>query len=302
MHYAGLDGRQRSTAIFRYVNNEYKLHANTPPLIDIDGNEIPVSFINMHPKAMGDERSYNMRKASSIGLKTLLDSPEYSSKKLVIIGDFNDYLIGTQCSSCGGVSPYQNFVNDTENYKGLTTKLYDPYYSSPVIDNIIISDELFGNYVNKSAIREVAAAELINNYRQTTSDHTPVSVILRLADAGCAEIDTNATIIALCDSISRQNDTISLLMQLLAECEAQSSVTNPDTELYGRPLQAWISNGVLNISGLNAGETFRIYSISGTLVYQSVATSNPIETWNATSIQHGTYIIQQGRRAIKIVW
>lgn len=144
----------------------------------VDSTVIPVSFINIHAKAMGDETSYTRRKNASEGLKALLDGSTFNSKRVVLLGDFNDYLIGTQCSACSPVnSPYKNFMDDTVNYKCLTPGLYDPAYSSPVIDNIIISNELVDNYKQSSIFREVTATQSIVNYRNTTTDHVPVSAI-----------------------------------------------------------------------------------------------------------------------------
>jgi hypothetical protein len=69
-------------------------------------------------------------------------------------------------------------MDDTENYMGLTSGLFNPYYNNPVIDNIVISNELFGNYVSNSAILETSATNAILNYKYTTSDHTPISALL----------------------------------------------------------------------------------------------------------------------------
>jgi len=138
-------------------------------------NVIPVSIFNIHAKAYGDTESYNRRKAASTDLKILLDR-DYKYDRVIVIGDFNDYMVGTQCGACGGVSPYKNFADDVANYKALTTGLTDPYYSSPVIDNIVISNELFSSYVSNSATREVEATNSVTSYRTTTSDHFPISV------------------------------------------------------------------------------------------------------------------------------
>jgi endonuclease/exonuclease/phosphatase family metal-dependent hydrolase len=142
----------------------------------VGANVVPISLINIHAKAMGDETSYTRRKNASQGLKTLLDGSSYNTKKVILLGDFNDYLLGTQCSTCTpSESPYKNFMDDTANYKCLTPSLYDPAYNSPVIDNIVISNELFDNYKTNSTIRDIAATQSILNYTNTTSDHTPIS-------------------------------------------------------------------------------------------------------------------------------
>ena len=142
----------------------------------VDDTSIPVSIINIHAKAMSDESSYNRRKNASESLKTLLDGNMYNTKRVLLLGDFNDYLVGTQCSACMPKdSPYKNFMDDTHNYKCLTNGLSDPWYKSPVIDNIIISDELFDNYKSNTTIREVAVTQSISDYRNSTSDHVPIS-------------------------------------------------------------------------------------------------------------------------------
>lgn len=144
----------------------------------IDGNNsIPFSIINLHAKAMSDETSYIRRKGASEGLKAILDGNDFNTKKIIILGDFNDYLEGSQCSTCGD-SPYKNFVDDNSNYRGLTTGLTNPYYNNPLIDQIVISNELFDNSAPNSCLLETAATYTIPNYRTTTSDHTPVSAVL----------------------------------------------------------------------------------------------------------------------------
>jgi endonuclease/exonuclease/phosphatase family metal-dependent hydrolase len=155
----------------------------------VGDEQIPITFINIHAKAYSDQESYKRRRDASIALKDALDGSIYSTEKLLIIGDFNDYLIGTTCNSCGGVSPYQNFMNDVAHYKGVTSELTTPY--TPTIDNIIISYQLFDNYLPNSAFREVDATQTIPNYRSTTSDHTPVSITVRLPN-GVSVADTPA--------------------------------------------------------------------------------------------------------------
>ena len=171
-----------------------------PVLYDVNllvgGNVIPISLINIHSKAMGDAESYTRRKNASQGLKSLLDGSTYKTNRVVLLGDFNDYLSGTQCSTCvPNESPYKNFMDDTENYKCLTTGLYDPAYNSPVIDNIIISKGLFNDYKLNSINREVLATQGIVDYSNTTSDHTPVSAnfSFTVGVPGCQNISISET-------------------------------------------------------------------------------------------------------------
>ena len=143
----------------------------------VDGtSQIPLTVVNLHAKAMSDESSYTRRKGASEGLKAILDGSAYNTRRMVLIGDFNDYLTGSQCYECGD-SPYKNFMDDADNYRGLTSGLMNPYYNNPVIDNIVISNELFDNYMSNSAFLEVSATNTISGYWYTTSDHTPISAL-----------------------------------------------------------------------------------------------------------------------------
>jgi hypothetical protein len=212
-----------------------------------DGVPIPVSFVNIHAKAMGDRTSYARRKGASAGLKNLLDGSAYNTKRIVIIGDFNDFLEGTQCGDCGDDSPYKNFMDDATNYKGLTMNLMDPYYDNPVIDNVIISNELFDNYVSNSAEREVSATLTVENYRNTTSDHTPISVTFRFAD-----LETGVTEIPVISFLVYPNPTTGMIHI------QTGNETIPEVKLYaidGRMLQHVYSSEI-NISNYPAGIYF----------------------------------------------
>lgn len=140
-------------------------------------NLVPLTIINIHAKAEdGDAGSYTRRLGGSEALKTILDGSTYNTKNVVLIGDFNDYLIGTSSATCFCTdSPYKNFMDDTANYTATTQYLNDAHWNHPLIENIIVSNELSSNYVLNSAAQEVATVQSISNYYNTTSDHLPVS-------------------------------------------------------------------------------------------------------------------------------
>lgn len=141
-----------------------------------------VIFVNVHAKAMSDETSYTKRVGGSYLLKGILDGAAYNTKNIVFIGDFNDYLNSTMCTACNPISPYDNFISDATNYQGLTSGIKQYNYNNPTIDNIIISNELFDNYVANSAKMEIAAANAIDNFDGTTSNnHRPVSASFSFA-------------------------------------------------------------------------------------------------------------------------
>jgi hypothetical protein len=72
-------------------------------------------------------------------------------------------------------------------------------------------------------------------------------------------------------------------------------------------LRAWISNNVLHIDGLNIGQIYRIFTVSGTLVYQGIATdtSTSLSVRNTVverSRNARIYIIQSENKSTKIIW
>jgi hypothetical protein len=64
------------------------------------------------------------------------------------------------------------------------------------------------------------------------------------------------------------------------------------------PLRAWMHNGSLHISGINPGETLRIYNIMGVLMYHCITFSDEIAIPLTTK---GMFIIKSGDRTAKIV-
>jgi hypothetical protein len=84
------------------------------------------------------------------------------------------------------------------------------------------------------------------------------------------------------------------------DVKTDESTTNlaPRTS-HPEPLRAWIQNNILHIEGLTIGQIYRIYTVSGTLVYQGIATENPMQT---TLPHRGTYIIHSENKSIKIIW
>jgi len=64
-------------------------------------------------------------------------------------------------------------------------------------------------------------------------------------------------------------------------------------------LKAWIESGILHISGLTAGETWNVYSVTGVLVHHGVATDIDV---TASLPAHGVYIVQSGNSTVKVVY
>ncbi|MDR0436940.1 MAG: M6 family metalloprotease domain-containing protein [Bacteroidales bacterium] len=85
-----------------------------------------------------------------------------------------------------------------------------------------------------------------------------------------------------------------------APIETSETVNIRDLEaLHTEALQAWLQAGVLHIKGLTAGQIYRIYNISGIMVYQGVATADVVWVENFQP-QRGTYIIHSENKSVKI--
>ncbi|MDR0413863.1 MAG: endonuclease/exonuclease/phosphatase family protein [Prevotellaceae bacterium] len=147
--------------------------------VSADNRNIPITIINLHAKAFSDATSYERRVKASQGLKTLLDGSSYSAQNLIVLGDFNDDIdVSTYKKS---TSPYKNFVDDSINYRFLTTSISA---SISLIDHIMISSNLFPYYKPGSTQREVDVANSVPSYSSTTSDHLPVSAVFAFGKMG----------------------------------------------------------------------------------------------------------------------
>ena len=65
-------------------------------------------------------------------------------------------------------------------------------------------------------------------------------------------------------------------------------------------LKASLQDGILYLSGLRAGDTWSMYNMLGTLIYQGIATGDVV-TWHAAFLQNGMYIILSGNKTVKIM-
>jgi hypothetical protein len=65
------------------------------------------------------------------------------------------------------------------------------------------------------------------------------------------------------------------------------------------PLRAWIRNGLLHVEGLTEDTAWSVYSVSGILLYRSIATSAEADV---ALPAEGVYIIQSEERTVKVVF
>jgi hypothetical protein len=66
-----------------------------------------------------------------------------------------------------------------------------------------------------------------------------------------------------------------------------------------KPLKAWAQNGRLHVSGLTVGKPWSVYSVSGKLVYHSIAAGDEAEVPLPV---RGVYIVKSDVQAIKALY
>ena len=162
--------------------------AGRPPLqleadIVLPDTTATVTFIVVHMKAFSDQSSYERRVEASKRLKNHIEFTTLDSKPVIVLGDFNDELLESTHSS--QTSPYQNFIDDPEDYFFASLTLEQSGGGSfcnnssctstgSMLDHILLSNELFEAYIPQSAgfIPDLTSA--ITAFGSTTSDHLPV--------------------------------------------------------------------------------------------------------------------------------
>jgi hypothetical protein len=145
----------------------------------IDGVSQPLVVIVLHMKAFDDQSSYDRRQGASLALKQYLDT-YVPFERVLVVGDWNDD-VDVSITRDAGVplpSPYQNFVEDSADYRFVTDVLSKARISSTVsgretIDHTLISNELMPAFVPNS-VSVMRADAWIADYAGTTSDHFPV--------------------------------------------------------------------------------------------------------------------------------
>ena len=135
-----------------------------------------VYFVNLHAKALSDITSYNRRQC---GCQKMTDSLNalFPGKKIIVLGDLNDYLEGTDVSSMT-VTPYAYLLN--HGFTGITLPSLFPGQTSyvggtnTIFDNVGCSSSVLPDYIDSSCFIFSEAENIIPDYAATTSDHFPV--------------------------------------------------------------------------------------------------------------------------------
>jgi hypothetical protein len=101
----------------------------------------------------------------------------FPGKKVMVIGDFNDYLEGANATG-QTVSPYQYLLNN--GFNGISLPSLYPNQAtfvgstSHIIDNVVCTPNLKAKYIDSSFFIFTEANKYITDYSNTTSDHYPI--------------------------------------------------------------------------------------------------------------------------------
>ena len=225
---------------------------------------VPITIVNIHAKAEdGNAMSYTRRLGASESLKTILDGVAYNNKNLILIGDFNDYLVGTSSNSCAcTVSPYKNFMDDTADYRGITSTMSDVHWNRPLIEHTIISNELFANYVANSAEQQESVSQSISNFFNTTSNHLPI--------------------------------TATFYFPLLSNPEYGYSLPNT-LKIYPNPVKSQLQ---FDATDLENDRSIEIYDLTGRQMRYGKINGNTIDV---APLPSGVYVLKAGDKSARFI-
>ncbi|WP_299819294.1 choice-of-anchor J domain-containing protein [uncultured Pontibacter sp.] len=145
-----------------------------------------ISLVNLHTRANSgtDVSKHTQRKFDVQVLKDSLDA-YYSNKHVVILGDYNDDVDVSVVNNLP--STFAPFVEDAD-YNALTLELsktgaftYASGQYESFLDHIIVSSSLSNDYIAETITIEDQFLNSIGNFRNTTSDHMPVSARFNLS-------------------------------------------------------------------------------------------------------------------------
>ncbi len=150
--------------------------------VEVGGATRTVYVIALHAKAGTGSDDYADRLAGAAELKAHIDGRVSRGEEVVLLGDYNDLLLGSTRS--GQASPYKAFVDDDTNYVAATLPLQQAGVntfcrsstcaSGDTRDHLLFTAGLSDAYLAGSADRFGEVLTGVSGYVSTTSDHVPV--------------------------------------------------------------------------------------------------------------------------------
>jgi endonuclease/exonuclease/phosphatase family metal-dependent hydrolase len=153
------------------------------------GASFELYVLDVHMLSGDTPSDYSRRVGASQELKAYVDGLLAGGARVIVLGDLNDELLMSISGS--PFSPYANFLAD-DDYLFLTEPFDQPgegddrhtfcfntaCTSGSVLDHLILTDNLGGDYVPGSVGRHTALLDAFDDfggeYVTTTSDHLPV--------------------------------------------------------------------------------------------------------------------------------
>jgi hypothetical protein len=172
--------RNSATAYYNYASGRFPFLLSSD--VVMNGVTKRMHFILLHGKAGSSVSDYERRRDATKELKDTLDT-YFSSASVIIIGDYNDALDTTICTTCPTtISSYDDLIKDSvdsDHYVSLTLPLARAGQASMtsypnLIDNHVVSNEVAPGYVPNSISVRTDVVPLVVQYAATTSDHYPV--------------------------------------------------------------------------------------------------------------------------------
>lgn len=133
----------------------------------------------IHAEAGDSRRDYESRQNAAQSLYNYFTKNKPDAN-VILLGDYNDDVDVSIYKD--EVSPYKPFITHNKQFKVVTKLISNNHQTTylgypDAIDHITISNELFDNYISKSAEAFTKAIELIGGesvYERTTTGHIPV--------------------------------------------------------------------------------------------------------------------------------
>ena len=93
--------------------------------------------------------------------------------------------------------------------------------------------------------------------------------------------------------------TYTTVVKAKVNADCSIAVITGVEELPVNPLKAWVNGGILHVSGLTVGKVWNLYSVSGALVKQGIAGSEPL----TVNLEHtGVYIVRSEIHTYTVVY